>query len=225
MLGKTKKCIVNKTKNIFARFMPMKLKFSYIYTTNHWGGEDSISGRGSDLMQTSNIRDEIPLIIRKMNVKTLLDAPCGDFFWMKEIELYVDKYIGIDIVPELIEKNHEKYGNEKREFLLLDITEKIPLSKFDLILCRDCLVHFSFNDAFSAIKNFKKSGSKYFLTTTFPGIKENNNIITGFWRPINLELSPFNFPKPINLIMDCTAVESKSTEKYLGLWKLEDIHL
>ncbi len=37
-----------------------------------------------------------------------------------------------------------------------------------LILCRDTLVHFSYQHAFAGLKHFHDSGSRYLLTTTFP---------------------------------------------------------
>ena len=36
-----------------------------------------------------------------------------------------------------------------------------------MILCRDCLVHLTFDDARAALQNLRRSGSKYLLTTTF----------------------------------------------------------
>jgi hypothetical protein len=39
----------------------------------------------------------------------LLDIPCGDFNWMKLLNLGVD-YIGADIVGELIAENRRRFG-------------------------------------------------------------------------------------------------------------------
>jgi len=41
-----------------------------------------------------------------------------------------------------------------------DITSD-PLPRADVILCRDCLVHFSLADAQAAIGNFARSGSAH----------------------------------------------------------------
>jgi hypothetical protein len=60
-------------------------------------------------------------------------------------------------------------------------------------LCRDCLVHLSLKEVFMSIQNIKASGSKFLLMTTFPEHKKNYNTITGAWRFINFETSPFNF--------------------------------
>jgi hypothetical protein len=107
----------------------------------------------------------------------------------------------------------------------MDITKIIP-SKVDLILCRDCLFHLSYKDIFSALKNFKKSKSRFLLTTTFTNRTKNRNIFSGGWRPINLELPPFNLPRPVKIINEnCTEADGKYSDKSLGLWNLESILL
>lgn len=47
------------------------------------GDREMISGSGSDLVQTAAIARAIPELIKELKVKTMLDAPCGDFYWMR----------------------------------------------------------------------------------------------------------------------------------------------
>jgi len=214
-------------KAIRYKLRSRKTIFSEIYHNNSWSGQDSVSGPGSDLSATLVIRQEIPTLIKEVNARTLLDAPCGDFCWMKETELDLDRYIGVDIVPDMIARNRQNYANETRTFVSSDIT-KDRLPQADVILCRDGLVHLSFKDIFSTIRNFKKSKSMYLLTTTFPQLRENGDIVTGGWRPINLQKKPFSFPKPIKLInekYEKYSSNGKDSDKSLGLWKLEDISM
>jgi len=214
---------IKQIRKLRYKLKSMKAKFSEAYHNSKYFGRDSVSGPGSDHTQTSVIRQEIPILIKEINARSLLDAGCGDFCWIKEIKLPLDKYIGVDIVPDLIAQNQQKYRNEIREFITLNIT-KDNLPQVDIIICRDCLVHLSFKDIISAIRNFKASNSKYLLTTTFTGLLSNRDIITGKWRPINLQLSPFNFPKPVKLINEKYSMEDgKWSDKSLGLWRLEDI--
>lgn len=108
---------------------------------------------------------------------------------MQYVDLSDIKYTGADIVPDLIPLNKEKYP--KYDFKVLDLTTD-NLPKVDLIFCRDCLFHLSNNLIVEALKNIKKSGSKYLLTTTFPEHKiANRDIEIGQWRIINLEIEPF----------------------------------
>jgi hypothetical protein len=198
--------------------------FNDIYYRNRWGDRESISGRGSNLQQTLVIIKKIPVLLEKLNVKTILDAPCGDFYWLKQAQLNLEKYIGCDIVTDLITENQSRYGNEVREFINLDLaTDTLP--QVDLIFCRDCLVHISFKEALAVIKNFKSSNSTYLLTTTYPGIPENKDIVTGDWRAIDLQLPPYNFPDMLEIIDEETTERKDYPQKSLGLWKLSDIEL
>ena len=201
----------------------MKSIFIEHYQSRLADGEESLSGFGSRLVQTIEIRMHIPVLVREFSASSILDAPCGDFHWQKEMELELQQYVEVDIVPDIIRMNQERYGNHIRQFRLLDIT-KDELPQSDIILCRDCLVHFPFKRIVAALRNFKRSKSSYLLTTTFPQRDENRDILTGHWRPINLELSPFDFPKPIRIINEkYTEEEGTASDKSLGFWRLEDI--
>ncbi|MDR3550953.1 MAG: DUF6492 family protein [Candidatus Babeliales bacterium] len=197
--------------------------FDRIYATNYWSGDESISGGGSNLATTVALRTELPKILSMLHVKSLLDAPCGDFNWMKSLELDVEEYIGVDIVQALIQENARKYGDGQKTFICRNlITDSLP--QVDFILCKDCLAHLSFEDALAVIRNFKASGSKYLFVTTNLGPRDNQNIKTGQTSPYNLELSPFNFPKPL-LVVEETSAEphSRQYRKSMGLWELKDI--
>lgn len=201
----------------------LKAKFSNIYSTNAFEGKISRSGGGSDMVQTAELRKELPTLIKELNIKTFLDAPCGDWHWMRETNLGVENYIGTDIVQELIEKNQQQFGNNTRSFQCLNLAEDI-LPQADLIFCRDCLVHLSYSDIQRIILNFKKSNSTYLLTTTFTNRDRNDDLGNKIWRTLNLQLSPFNFSKPIRLINEkCTEADNKFTDKCLGLWRLDDL--
>jgi len=197
--------------------------FTGIFKENIWKNEESVSGLGSSLEQTSEIIKLLPGVLTKYNIKSILDIPCGDFNWMQQINLDGIFYTGADIVKELIDTNNQKYAADYRRFLHLNLIED-EFEEFDLVFCRDCLVHLSFEDIFSSLKNIKRSSSKYFITTTFTGQKENKNIHTGGWRPLNFQKAPFNFPEPLYLLNEkCTEADGMFTDKSLGLWKVEDI--
>jgi len=211
--------------NFASLFKPLKYRFSNIYKRNIWGSKESVSGMGSIFAQTKVIRNKLPLILDSLNIKSILDIPCGDFNWMSKTNLKIENYIGGDIVSNLIRKNKEKYEKNGTIFQIMDIT-KNKLPKVDLILCRDCLVHFSYYDIFSALKNIKLSNSTFLLTTTFINRNKNRNIFSGGWRPLNLRLPPFNFPKPIKIIIEkCIEANGKFADKSLALWRIKDIKL
>lgn len=198
--------------------------FTEIWRTHYWGG-DSLSGTGSDLVQTEKVRTELPQLLQRYHCKTMVDAPCGDFYWMQQVDLPLSNYVGIDIVRPLVLTNQLRYGNHQRVFMSLDIMAEV-LPKADLILCRDCLGHFSNEDIDKVISLFKKSGSTYLLTTSFTENHSsiNSQIHTGEWRPVDLRKEPFNFPEPLEIINEnCTVCENAWNDKCLFLWKLEDL--
>lgn len=183
-------------------------------------GMDMVSGAGSSLERAANVIEALPGLLREIDAKTLLDAPCGNFNWMKEVDFSFEKYIGIDIVDELIRLNEEKFSDGSHEFLKRDVIKDI-LPRADIILSRDCLVWLAFDDGIKVIKNFKRSGAQHLLTTTMTTLKKNENKATGYWRALNLEIPPFNFPKPLKIIPEKSGVFNRC----LGLWKLADINL
>jgi len=214
--------VVKVLRKLRYKHAPIRSVFTHVYF-KPVAERECVSGSGSDLVQTAVISEEIPKLIEKLGVKTLVDAPCGDFYWLSQVELKLDKYIGVDIVRELVMRNADKFGGNGRLFMCLDVTtDKLP--GVDMILSRDMTVHLSHQDCLAVFKNFKRSQAQYLLTTTFPEHEENVDILTGEWRPLNLQKAPFNFPEPLLLINEnCTEDGGQFADKSLGLWRISDL--
>jgi hypothetical protein len=198
--------------------------FSKIYQENYWGG-NSVSGMGSELQQTESLRSRLPFVLKKYSITSLLDAPCGDFGWMKHVDLSGINYIGGDIVPLLVDANRKKYSSGNRSFTVINlITDNLP--KAEMLLCRDCLIHFSIKDIQIFIMNLKKSGIPLLLTTTYPNIKKNGDILTGDFRALNLRISPFHFPEPMEVISEDPFVVHQNNPNFIremALWRVNDL--
>jgi hypothetical protein len=190
------------------------------YQENSWGCSESVSGEGSTLDQTVAIRVALPQVIKDFQIQTMLDIPCGDFNWMKLLDLPVH-YIGADVVENIVVENQKRFGNHSRSFTKLDLTGD-TLPKVDLIFCRDCLFHFSYNHIFSALSHIKRSCSRYLLTTTNTQLHQNKNIVTGEFRRLNLQISPFSLPAPL-LIIDEKCPNPDKPDKCMGLWRICDL--
>ena len=197
--------------------------FTDIYTHNRWGGTTSVSGPGSAIDQTAVIAHALPVVFRELNVHSLLDIPCGDFHWMRTVNLDGIHYIGADIVLPLVQRNKGAHGRTGIEFRHLNlVADRLP--KVDLILCRDCLVHLCYADVFRALVNICDSGSEYLLTTTFTSRVYNRDIATGDFHPLNVQQPPFAFPPPLRLINEqCTEGDGAYRDKCLGLWCIADL--
>lgn len=180
----------------FARFKNPEDVFTAYYEENQWSDPESVSGPGSTAAYTENIRREMPPLLERLQVRRMLDAPCGDYNWFRLIDRAGGlDYTGGDIVAPLVAANQAKYGNDRTRFTKLDIT-KDELPAVDLWLCRDCLFHLSEDLVFAALENFARSRVQWLLTSTHPRAEANTDIPTGSFRLLNLELPPYNFPPP-----------------------------
>ena len=193
--------------------------FTKIYETHYWVDDQSYSGGHSNLYATENIRKALPNLFQRCAVRSVLDIPCVDFFWFKEMKLDLDSYIGGDIVVPLIASVAKKYTSPTRSFRVMDLTKDV-LPDCDLILVRACFIHFSFESTFAALKNITQSKIRYLLTTHHDDLAENKDIVTGSCHRLNLCAPPFNLPPPVELIDDY----AKGLEpRQLGLWRVDDL--
>ena len=136
--------------------------FTEIYEKNMWTDKESRSGTGSSLKKTKSLRKALPQLFKDYSINSILDIPCGDFNWMREVNLKSISYIGADIVEEINQNNIKKYLAENKKFVKMDIL-KDNLPKVDLIFCRDLFIHLSYEDIFKAVTNIKKSGQNFYL--------------------------------------------------------------
>ena len=197
--------------------------FQRIVATRQWADNISVSGPGSDVDATHGLVKSLSFLIGQMQSRTVGDIPCGDMSWMRFVDLHGASYLGGDIAESIITEVRRLHQSPYRTFARSDLTCG-NLPSVDLFVCRDCLVHLSTNDAIAALKNICRSGSRYLLTTTFTDIDSNVDILTGQWRPLNLELPPYNLGPPVLIVPDsCRLGWITWKHKVLGLWDIRDI--
>lgn len=198
-------------------------RFTWIYKSNHWKSLESVSGSGSTLEYTENLRAELPGLIQRLDVKSVFDAPCGDFNWMPLVLEVVDvDYTGADIVKPLVDSLNLEHASPTIRFLHLDLIRDAHW-KADLMICRDALFHLSFEDARSLLKGFVASETKYLLTTChfFSGHQANTDIETGDFRPLDLRIAPFNLSS--NFREKIADWKSPDPERYMILWTRDQV--
>lgn len=170
---------------------------------------------------TENLRAKLPGVLKEFGIRSILDAPCGDFHWMKDFLKGVEvDYTGGDIVRPLVDRSNARFANGRIRFVVLDLTAS-AFPKADLMICRDCLFHLSFADTRAMIRNFVASDIPYLLTTTHknPQALPNRDIISGDFRLIDLFSAPFHFPADaLARIDDWVAPEP---EREMCLWSRE----
>jgi hypothetical protein len=178
--------------------------FGLIYFHNLWGGTESLSGTGSQLSSTQDLRSRLQELLQRYQIRSIVDAPCGDFCWMKEVIFppTVVEYCGIDIVKSLIQANQAKYGSESIRFLTLDLVTNEP-PQADLIICRDLFIHLALSECRAVLANFRSSGARQLLISSASKVRQNEEIAhTGTYRPLNLELPPFDLGEKLEVLDD-----------------------
>jgi len=197
--------------------------FASIWRNNYWGSIESLSGPGSTLDYTLEIRKKMPIMFEKLNIKSVFDAPCGDLHWMQHVLKEANfTYLGGDIVGDIIMANKSKFSNSRVNFIKFDMTaDRFPDA--DVWLSRAVFYHLSNRDIYLALEQFAASNIKYILTTSHITGNDhiNEDIKTGDWRLLNLTMPPFIFPhKPIWEVNDYIDPHPAAT---LTLWSKEQI--
>jgi 2-polyprenyl-3-methyl-5-hydroxy-6-metoxy-1,4-benzoquinol methylase len=208
--------------------------FASVFNKNAWKSGESFSGIGSTLDQTVTLRKAMKDMISQLEIKSLLDVPCGDSNWMRAENYFEIEYTGVDIVPQLILLNNKLNEYPTRaSFLLGDFTSFDSNKSFDMVFCRDLFVHLCFADILKCFESMIRTQSKYLAVTTFTRVEKNLDItypsglesIIG-WRPLNMQLAPFELMNPVIILNEgCTEKEGSRTfdDKCIIVFSLEAI--
>lgn len=196
--------------------------FRTIFKENRWKSPESVSGQGSTLKATKLLRERLPPVLRNLGISTLVDAPCGDTNWIRHMDYVFSEYVGVDVVPELIQQLQERPAPESWRFVNRDIVTDV-LQSADAVLCRDCLGHLPFEHALKVVANWKAAKFHYVITTTFPGAQNRDGSL-GRWRRLDLQAAPFCFPDPIALVRERDERPGDPNNfKSLGVWRTVDL--
>jgi hypothetical protein len=176
--------------------------FSDVYRKSLWGkSEDNYcSGSGSMDKYAIRYKEIIAQMALKHNVQTIVDLGCGDYKIGKFIKLEKIKYIGVDVVKELIQSHQDRYADDWTNFLALNIVND-ELPDGDLCLLRQVLQHLS-NEQISKIISKVKKYKYCLITEHFPSPSKykipNINIAhgadtrVGLGSAVELSKYPFN---------------------------------
>lgn len=209
---------------------PTKDAMEQVYSMKLWGSNNSdfYSGDGSHLPE---IVDPYLNVLTKFltsfkNPLAVCDLGCGDFNIGKELIQYADKYIGVDIVADLIDYNKEKFKANNLEFHCLDIA-KDELPNGDCVILRQVLQHLS-NTEIKSITEKLKVFKYVILTEHIPKGEfiPNKDIISGQGirikkqSGVNLLMSPFNLKVKEETELISTSLENGKGVIVTTLYKL-----
>ena len=181
--------------------MSTEAVFTRAYLKNSWGSKESRSGPSASLERTAALRTALPELFRELEIQSVLDCGCGDWNWMRHVDLTGIQYIGCDIVPQLVETLQQTYSAETVNFQVLNLLQDPP-DTTDLWLARDLCSLFSSEDTWQFFQKFLDSESKYIGITSVETEDTYQDIFTGFWTPRNFLAAPFSMPVPLKDLED-----------------------
>jgi SAM-dependent methyltransferase len=127
----------------------------------------SVNGPGSSLGCTEPVVAQLPALLHRYDVKTMLDVGCGDWTWMRHVDLTGIDYTGWDVDITQVSRNRSKFPAHRFDSENILTVEDMP--RYDVILCRDVLAHLPTEHILAALAKFKASGCRYLLASTYPG--------------------------------------------------------
>jgi len=163
---------------------PTKAVMHQIYENKMWGGDktvDYFSGNGSHAPEfvVPYVKEVLCFLSSFQKKIIVCDLGCGDFNVGKQLVPLTKKYIAVDIVPNLIERNKQLFKEENLEFLCLDISnDKLPNA--DCAIVRQVIQHLSNAEIVSFLKKLRNY--KYLIITEHLPIGSfvpNEDILSG----------------------------------------------
>jgi hypothetical protein len=177
--------------------MSLEQTFTEIYRSSLWGSKESRSGPTSTLERTSQLREHLPTLFKTLEISSIFDAGCGDWNWMRSVNLTGIRYIGADIVTPLIETLQTTYTSSNVHFQKMNLVAEPPETA-DLWLLRDVANLYSWAEIHILIEKFLDSESKFLAITNIEADAEQyTDAEAPSWRPLNFFKEPFMFPEPI----------------------------
>ena len=165
-------------------------------------------------------------LIHEKGIRTVVDVGCGDFRVGRAIRAGASRYVGVDIVPALVERNRRLFGDAATEFVCLDAVAS-PLPDGDLFILRQVLQHLSNADIDRILRRTRPF--PYVLVTEFwpapsPSLRPNRDKPTdpstrGYLRSgVYPQLPPFSYgPAQIRLEVPAPTMDTAPGEKIVTL--------
>lgn len=163
-------------------------RFAAIYRNNEWGYG---SGVGSLPENTRGYITFVQDFLASLQIASVVDFGCGDWQFSRLIDWQGARYLGLDVVSEVIEANLRTHARPGVDFAVYQTPAQIP--ECDLLLCKDVLQHLP-NALVREYLALFKQRARYLLITNDdqPPESVNAEIEAGGWRPLRLDLAPFH---------------------------------
>ena len=172
-----------------------KTIFDNIYKNQIWNNGDTnipLSGPGSSLENTKECSELLNKFIYENNCNSVLDLGCGDLTWITKTPFFNDtniKYIGVDIVEQLIHSHSITYPN--KSFLCKDLVQYNDMSFAPIIIIRDVIFHLKNEEILNIFNNIKNK-FKFLLITSCKNQLNTDIFDRWHFSEKNINIEPFN---------------------------------
>ena len=189
-------CLVSTALADTAKPPPTKQVFEDIYRSAKWGTNgngDGNSGTGSTAHATLLYRTFLQQFLKDNEIRSVVDAGCGDWEFSSLLDWTGIDYRGYDIVDAVVAANTKKFGKPKIRFFAANIVET-DLTPADLLISKHVLQHLSNRD----VSKFLTQIPKYKHVLLINGVDRatmsaaNHDIAAGDYRELDVTRPPFN---------------------------------
>lgn len=173
--------------------------FTAIYENQVWGDNQNknyrgSSGGGSEVAYNEKYIGMLKEIIKKCNIRSVVDLGCGDFrighLLYDDLDIM---YTGYDVYKKIIEYNSICYTQPKFNFKCLDFCKNIDqVTSGDLCILKDVLQHWELKKIYAFMDLITQSQKfKYILIVNCCNqMEDDTNCATGEWRPLSCKYMP-----------------------------------
>src|SRR5258706_10371576 len=172
--------------------------FADIYRHAIWGRNDQgagNSGPGSTIHSTPIYRTFLQQFLKDCDIRSVVDAGCGDWEFSQAIDWSGIDYKGFDIVESVIAQDKQKFAKPNIQFFAGNVVE-LDLPPADLLICKHVLQHLPTRDVQRFLAQLPKY--RHVLLTNSVSVKSmsavNGDIVVGSYRPLDPTAPPFNVP-------------------------------
>ncbi len=202
--------------------------FSRIYAKRSWGPEGAGSGAASSIEATESVRSDLISVIKRYEVKSMMDAACGSMHWMPMVLANITatqpdfKFLGLDVACPLINNHTATFTDHSSwAFQCMDYTSQ-PLSQgYDLIYIRDSLQHLPFHATWMFLSNVRASGARLLMISSYAKHSGPNvDIKAGQMAFHDILKPPFSASQPLEVLDEGLDVVRGNTTagKYMLLY-------
>jgi len=160
-----------KTQRALNRQKTTEQVFTEIYAGNKWGGSSGEFHSGSGTSDEEIVSSYIAAISNLADQEgfkglTFVEIGCGDFVVGRQLLPFCDKYIGADIVQDLVARNNREFSSPSTKFVHLNAVED-ELPDGDVCFIRQVFQHLS-NQQIAQILEKTRKYKWVFITEHYP---------------------------------------------------------